>query len=379
MTLKISQFIADKNPATPCLIVDLDVVKQNYLTLKSSLPQAKIYYAVKANPAAPIITTLEKLGSYFDVASLGEVKSCISLGISANRLSFGNTIKPIHAIRESYKLGIRLFAFDSAEELEKIAIYAPGSKVYCRIMVVNDGADWPLSRKFGTTAEQAIHLLIDAQEKGLKPAGISFHVGSQQKTVKAYQHAITLAANIFKTLQNRNITLDFLNLGGGFPANYSDEVPSTEDFGKTISTTMKELFPKEPPHLFIEPGRSVVGNSGVVRSEVILVSQRDETGKNPRWVYLDIGRFGGLAETEGEAIRYRFETPYDNLTTGLVPCVLAGPTCDSADVMYEKNPVMLPPELKSGDKIIILATGAYVASYCSTGFNGFAPLNEYYL
>ncbi|MDF7674161.1 type III PLP-dependent enzyme [Acetobacteraceae bacterium ESL0709] len=379
MTPKITRFLAEQNPATPCLVVDLDKVEQNYHALQAALPQAEIYYAMKANPAPAIIRRLYELGSFFDVASLGEIRSCLKNGIPVERLSFGNTVKSISAVQEAWRLGVRLYAFDSAEELEKLAQHAPGAQVYCRIRVINDGADWPLSRKFGTDTGQAIKLLREAPRKGLNPVGVSFHVGSQQKSVTAYQMAIGQAAQIFQTLAADSIKLDFLNLGGGFPTHYHDAVPTPETFGATITATMKELFRDNPPRLLIEPGRSMVGNAGIVCSEVVLASQRDEQGLEPRWVYLDIGRFGGLAETEGEAIRYCFQTPHDDTTAGLTPHVLAGPTCDSADVMYEKTPVMLPQELKSGDKIAILSTGAYVASYCSTGFNGFAPLDEYYL
>jgi ornithine decarboxylase len=139
---------------------------------------------------------------------------------------------------------------------------------------------------------------------------------------------------------------------------------------------MVEHFGNDLPEMVIEPGRFVVGDAGLVSAEVVLVSHRDKTSP-VRWVYLDIGRFGGLAETEGEAIRYRITTPHDGGAMG--PVAIAGPTCDGADILYEKSNYRLPMALNSGDRVALLSTGAYVTTYCSTRFNGFAPLAEHYL
>ena len=128
--------------------------------------------------------------------------------------------------------------------------------------------------------------------------------------------------------------------------------------------------------MLLEPGRSMVGNAGLVSTEVVLVSERSET-EAPRWVYLDIGKFGGLAETQDESTRYEFRTPYDGGEDG--PVIIAGPSCDSMDILYERTPYQMPLALKSGDKVEILAAGAYVTTYASTGFNGFLPLAEHYI
>jgi ornithine decarboxylase len=167
-----------------------------------------------------------------------------------------------------------------------------------------------------------------------------------------------------------------MNLGGGFPTRYRDEVPEIDQFGNAIMTAMTEHFGNALPDMVIEPGRFIVADAGVVQAEVVLVSRRDPNDP-VRWVYLDIGRFGGLAETEGESIKYRIATPHDGSAMG--PVAIAGPTCDGADILYEKSNYRLPMALACGDRVELLATGAYVTTYASTKFNGFAPPAEYYL
>jgi ornithine decarboxylase len=243
-------------------------------------------------------------------------------------------------------------------------------------MVQNEGAEWPLSRKFGTTIAHARTLMLRARDMGLDPFGLSFHVGSQQTTTSAYEAAIAQVAMLFTDLSAAGLDLRMVNLGGGFPVRYRDDVPEIDQFAGAIGRAMTEHFGNNLPEMVVEPGRFVVGEAGVVSAEVVLVSKRgNEDG--PRWVYLDIGRFGGLAETEGESIRYALRTPHDGSPVGKV--ALAGPTCDGADILYEKSKYELPLALRSGERIELLSTGAYVSTYCSTRFNGFVPLTEHYI
>jgi ornithine decarboxylase len=376
MTPKIARFLAQHQPATPCLVLDVDRVEDNFRTLRDALPLARIYYAVKANPAPPVLERLVGLSSYFDAASIEEVDFCLNAGASPDMISFGNTIKKEAAIRRAHAAGVTMFAFDSREELEKLALHAPGARVYCRILVENEGADWPLSRKFGTTIESARDLMLEAGELGLDPYGLSFHVGSQQTTTRAYEIAIGKVAMLFTDLTEAGITLRMMNLGGGFPTRYRDDVPEIDQFGNAIMTAMIQHFGNNLPEMVVEPGRFIVGDAGLVQAEVVLVSRRDRNDP-VRWVYLDIGRFGGLAETEGESIKYRITTPHDGRTMG--PVAIAGPTCDGADILYERSNYRLPLALTSGDRVELLSTGAYVTTYASTRFNGFAPLAEYYV
>jgi len=376
MTPKIARFLAQQQPATPCLVLYVDRVEENFLALQRVLPLARIYYAVKANPARPVLERLVRLGSSFDAASWEEVSGCLDAGALPEVISFGNTIKKVSAIRSAFAHGVTLFAFDSAEELEKLAEHAPGARVYCRILVENEGAEWPLSRKFGTTIESARNLMVRAGEMGLDPYGLSFHVGSQQTTTRAYEIAIGKVAMLFTDLTEAGVNLRMMNLGGGFPTRYHDPVPEIDQFGDAIITAMTKHFGNALPEMLVEPGRFIVGDAGLVSAEVVLVSRRDANAP-VRWVYLDIGRFGGLAETEGEAIKYRITTPYDGSAMG--PVAIAGPTCDGADIMYEKSNYRLPLALTSGDRIELLSAGAYVTTYASQRFNGFAPLAEHYL
>ncbi|MBV8400842.1 MAG: type III PLP-dependent enzyme, partial [Acetobacteraceae bacterium] len=206
--------------------------------------------------------------------------------------------------------------------------------------------------------------------------GLSFHVGSQQTRTDAHEVAIGRVAMLFTDLCEAGVNLRMVNLGGGFPARYSAEVPEIDDFARAIMGAMTRHFGNALPEMVVEPGRYLVADAGLVSSEVVLVSRRAK-GDPVRWVYLDIGRFGGLAETEGEAIRYRITTGHDGTRTG--PVVIAGPTCDGADVMYDKSNYRLPLALTSGDHVELLATGAYVTTYASQRFNGFAPLAEHYV
>lgn len=373
MTPKIASFLAS-HPATPCLVLDLDRVAENFARLRAALPSAAIYYAVKANPAPQILKLLASSGSCFDAASLPEIEACLAAGAEAKAISFGNTVKKPSAIAAAHAHGVPLFAFDSREELEKIAAHAPGAKIYCRLAVNNAGAEWPLSKKFGTTLEKAKELMLAAPALGLVPHGLSFHVGSQQTGTAAYELAIAEVAMLFTDLKNAGLPMQMLNLGGGFPVRYTRDVPEADEFGNAIMNAMVEHFGNDLPDILIEPGRSMVGNAGVVAAEAVLICQRMPEDER-RWVYLDIGRFGGLAETEGEAIHYRISA--GSGTMG--PVVMAGPSCDGVDVMYEKTRYELPLDLKSGDTVLIHDTGAYVTSYASQNFNGFAPLAEHYL
>jgi ornithine decarboxylase len=376
MTPKVARYLAAHQPATPCLVLDVDRVEENFRRLSAAMPLARIYYAVKANPAAPILERLTRLGSFFDAASWPEVGMCLAAGAEAAAISYGNTIKKERDIAAAFAAGVRMFAFDSAAELEKLARAAPGASVYCRILVGNEGAEWPLSRKFGCEVEMARALMLRAAELGLDPFGLSFHVGSQQTQTAAYEAAIAKVAMLFTDLTEAGVKLRMVNLGGGYPVRYKAEVPEIGDFGAAIMGAMARHFGNALPEIVIEPGRFLVADAGVVQSEVVLVSRKG--ADDPvRWVYLDIGRFGGLAETEGEAIKYDVRTPHDGTRAG--PVVIAGPTCDSTDTLYEKSNYRLPLKLKDGDKVEMLATGAYVTTYASQRFNGFAPLAEHYI
>jgi ornithine decarboxylase len=377
-TKKIRDFLAERR-ATPYVVVDLDLVADNYRKLKDAVPQAGIYYAVKANPAPEILDTLAKLGSSFDTASVNEIDMALRSGVAADRISFGNTIKKQADIAAAYARGVRLFAFDSEAELEKLSVAAPGAKVFCRILTSGEGADWPLSRKFGCDPAMARELLIAAASKGVVPHGVSFHVGSQMKDPNAWDAAVAQAAWLFRECEDAGVQLNMLNMGGGFPTKYRKDIPTMGSYGAAIHAALARHFGNRVPEIIVEPGRQMVGNAGTIDTEVVLVSRKSKTDTK-RWVFLDIGKFGGLAETMDEAIQYpivsaKKGTPGNPVKVERV--ILAGPTCDSADVLYEKADYRLPIDLVAGDRLEIRATGAYTTTYSAVAFNGFEPLKCY--
>jgi ornithine decarboxylase len=373
MTPKLRRFLDQVRPSTPYLVIDVDIVEANYRALAEALDGVQIFYAVKANPAPEILRRLVGLGCSFDVASPGEVALALAAGADPARISYGNTIKKEADIAGAYAQGVRLFAFDSEAELEKIARAAPGSRVFCRILTSGEGADWPLSRKFGCAPAMARDLLSRAAEMGVDPWGVSFHVGSQQKDPTAWEAALAEAAGLFRELEAVGVELGMVNLGGGFPTPYRTDVPEAAAYGAEIMAAVRRQFGNRLPFLIAEPGRGLVGNAGIIQTEVVLIAEKGCADARP-WVYLDVGRFGGLAETMDEAIQY----PITSHRTGApVPVILAGPTCDSADVLYERSPYALPEDLEVGDRLEIGATGAYTTTYAAVGFNGFDPLRAY--
>jgi ornithine decarboxylase len=380
MTERIREFLRrrreDGMDEGPCLVVDLDVVRDNYKTFAKALPDSRVFYAVKANPAPELLSLLASLGSCFDTASVAEIEMALAAGATADRVSYGNTIKKERDIARAFALGVRMFAVDCKPEVEKVARAAPGSRVFCRILSDCVGAEWPLSRKFGCEPGMSVDVLEHALKLGLVPHGVSFHVGSQQRNQHAWDRALASAAAVFKDCGERGINLAMVNLGGGFPTKYLKNVPTVKTYGSAIFKALRKHFGNQIPETIIEPGRGMVGNAGLIEAEVVLVSKKSEEDE-VRWVYLDIGKFGGLAETMDESIRYPIRTPRDG--DAMVPCVLAGPTCDSADVLYEKVPYMLPVSLEIGDRVLIEGTGAYTSTYAAVAFNGFAPLRTFHI
>ena len=362
---------------TPFLVVDLKTIDRAYDELVDGFPFAKVYYAVKANPANEVLSLLRDKGSNFDIASIYELEKVLALGVKPEQISFGNTIKKARHIRAFYEKGVRLYATDSEADLRNIAKAAPGSKIYVRILTEGSTtADWPLSRKFGCQTDMAMDLLVLAKELGLEPYGISFHVGSQQRDIGAWDAAIAKVKVIFERLKEEdNIVLKMINMGGGFPANYITRTNSLETYAEEIIRFLKEDFGDELPEIILEPGRSLIANAGILVSEVVLVARKSRTAVE-RWVYTDVGMFSGLIETMGEAIKFPIWTEKKG---EMEEVVIAGPTCDSADIMYENYKYGLPLNLAIGDRMYWISTGAYTTSYSAVEFNGFPPLKAFYI
>jgi len=356
---------------SPMLLLDLDVVQDRYLALRAALPQARVLYAVKANPHPRILQRLADLACGFDIASPGELAECRSLSGAAPLLSYGNPMKKAADIALAHRAGVDLFAVDSRMELDKIARAAPGARIFCRLAVSGAGAEWPLTHKFGCTQDEAADLLESAKSMGLRPSGLSFHVGSQQTEPAAWRHAIHRAGEVFRAARRRGLALNFLNLGGGLPAHYDHPVPPLAAYAEEIRAAVAQTFGDARPELLIEPGRYLAGDAGLLVTEVVLVADRPHE-RVRRWVYLDAGVWSGLDESMGERIRYRVHVEgAADRPSG--PVVLAGPTCDSADVIY-RHGVELPLDLQAGERVWFLSAGAYTACCSTVAFNGFPPL-----
>ena len=375
-TFKRMKSFADQQE-TPFVVIDKQTIADSYDQLVSCFPFAKIYYAVKANPATEITELLRDKGSSFDIASIYELDKVMSAGVGPERISYGNTIKKSRDIRYFFEKGVRMFATDSEADLRNIAKAAPGAKVYVRILTEGSTtADWPLSRKFGCHPDMAIDLLVQAKNQGLVPYGISFHVGSQQRDIDVWDAAIAKVKVIFERLKEEDgIELKMINMGGGFPANYITRTNSLETYAEEIIRFLKEDFGDDLPEIILEPGRSLIANAGVLVSEVVLVARKSRTAVE-RWVYADVGKFSGLIETMDESIKFPIWTEKKG---EMEEVVIAGPTCDSADIMYEHYKYGLPLNLSSGDRLYWLSTGAYTTSYSAVEFNGFPPLKAFYL
>lgn len=366
-----------KNRDTPFLMILLDRVQHKFEDFCRFFPDAKVYYAVKANPGREVLVLLRDLGAYFDIASIYELNQVLDLGVQPERISFGNTIKKTRHIAEAYAKGVRLYTTDCEADVRNLAKDAPGSRIFFRLLMdaVTSDSDWPLSRKFGCQPRMLVELVMLAAELGLDPYGVSFHVGSQQRELQAWDAAIAQVVMLFDRLEENGIRLRGMNMGGGFPADYLTKANPLATYGGEIQRYLDSHFGAAVPEIYLEPGRGLVGEAGVLVSEVVLIAKKSRTDLR-RWVYTDVGIFNGLMEAIDESIKYPLYT--DRIGhSGEV--FLAGPTCDSLDTLYEDFKYQLPLDLAIGDRLYWLSTGAYTASYSSVEFNGFPPMVTYYL
>jgi ornithine decarboxylase len=347
---------------TPFLAVDTGRVIDSYHRLLSSVPRAEIFYAVKANSHRAVLSALAEQGSSFDVASLNELEKVLDLGVVPARIIGSNPIKNEAFLRKSAEAGIFAVVADSIDEVRKIARVAPGMKVYFRLAVDNSGAVFPLDKKFGASAEQALEQMLLARELGLDPIGLAFHVGSQCVRSDNWVLAIQSCGAIWQEVKAHGIDLYFLDMGGGYPIQTDASVPAFEEIGEAIDSAIAEFIPATPNlRVIMEPGRAMVGDNGVM---VLSVVGRAERG-NKTWLYLDSGVFNGMGEIlEGSSYPVVTEDP-DMPATHVY--TLAGPSCDSFDTIMRDVEL---PETNIGDRLYFLLTGAYTTEYGSR-FNGF--------
>ncbi|MBF0505588.1 MAG: type III PLP-dependent enzyme [Nitrospirae bacterium] len=356
---KVLNYIALSDEAPPYLLMDRDLVAKKVSLIGKGIRNSKTYYAVKANPDKEVLKLMNSLETGFEIASEGELQILAALGVGPERIITSNPVKTFKFLEQAVDYGLRYFAFDSAVEVDKLARYAPGSNVYIRLSVPNEGSEWPLSKKFGVETDEAAALLVYAKEKGLNPAGITFHVGSQCNNVYNWNIAVDKAWELWEIVGQQGITLSMLNIGGGYPIRYTKKVADIETIEKKADKAIYQKFPKDI-EVFIEPGRAVVGDAGVFVSTVIGKARRGDEN----WLYIDVGVFNGLMESIG-GIKYTYvvgSRSDEKIWT------IAGPSCDSFDVI-DRGVELPEPEI--GNRILILSSGAYTISYASE-FNGFS-------
>jgi ornithine decarboxylase len=371
---KIRDYIAaHPELETPVLLLDADIAVGKFTRLQKAMPRGTHHYAIKANPDAAVLARLHQAGCLFEVASVQEIDMCLAAGAEPTRLLYGNPLKKPSEIQTAHARGITDFVFDSREELLKIAAHAPGVRVMCRIATTGKGAVSPLSVKFGCQPQDARDWLKEAKTLGLKPFGVSFHTGSQQLDLEAWDQPIADAAMVFRELAADGTPLSVLNLGGGLPVDYMATAPQVEEFAVAIHRALDKNFGPDWPEFYTENGRYMTGDCGAIYCEAVLVTPCRDGTPGLRWVYLDVGRYGGIVE---EKIYYPLlpvADEYQEAPTGEV--ILAGQTCDCNDVLYPRGIYSLPLNLQSGEKLLMANTGAYTTTY-STNLNGFPYLRS---
>lgn len=350
--------------ATPRLLLSPQLIARRFRELNAALGDVTLHYAVKANPHPAVLQAIAGEGGSFDVASPAETDAALASGVGSGRLLSSNPMQSRSAIRHHRAAGVDTFVVDSFDEARKVAAEAAGAAVLARLGTSGKGSDWSLAGKFGADPDEVFAILDRASELGLRPAGVAFHVGSQQREPERWIAPIDAAAGIFAALGERGHRPWLLDIGGGFPAAHAVPCPPLARYGRVIDAAVEAAFGAARPQLIAEPGRGLVGDAGVLATSVLGVAHR----MGRRWVYLDAGVFNGLTETLGEAIHYRIRT---SASGEPAPAVLAGPTCDSADVMYRS--IDLPDDLAEGDQLWFSAAGAYTTAYGSA-FNGFDPI-----
>jgi ornithine decarboxylase len=370
---KIASYLGSLDYRTPFFVFDLRRVAHNYHHLQKLLPQFDIHYAVKCNPKPGILVTLHEQGASFEVASYNELQELMSLDIRPEEVMFSNPVKPVEDIRNAHAAGLDRFAADSEEEIAKLSTYAPGARVYIRLAVHDKDATFPLSSKFGVSAEEAVVLMKQARAQGLVPYGLSFHVGSQSTHPHAWRDALEEVGRVMRRLDEKGIKIELVNIGGGFPAHYNEPIPTLPAFARVIQESISECIPYNVAFC-VEPGRALVADAGSVKATVIGRAKRGDKD----WLYIDIGAFHGLMEAleTNNQLQYPILTSVDADDAALRLFNLTGPTCDQQDTI--SYGVMLPDSIQPGDSVYLLNTGAYTISYASF-FNGFTPPQTYFI
>jgi ornithine decarboxylase len=346
----------------PFLIVDTAIVRGKARRFRAAMPRVRPHYAVKANPDRRVLKVLVQEGCGFEIASTAELDLLASLGVPAAEVFYSNPVKSRESIAYAAARGVEWFVVDSPDELRRVFEVKPDARQYLRIAAPNIGSDWPLSGKFGAGAADAREIVALAARLGADLAGVTFHVGSQCRNPENWRVALEKARNLFEVMTKAGLRPRLLNIGGGFPVRHVKPIPSIEVIGAVVNQGLKGFA--EDVQVIAEPGRYLVSDAGYFVCRVLGTATR--AGK--RWMHWDAGLFGGVIESS-EGLKYRVRTDRAGPD---VAWTVAGPTCDSVDVVMRDEP--LPSDLQEGDFVYIKNAGAYTTAYASQ-FNGF-PLPE---
>lgn len=351
---------------TPLLVVSSEQVERNYSFLANYLPGVKLHYAVKANPHEAIIRKLAELGSYFDVASDGEMQFLTEMGITSERMVYANPVKTANGLKVAKDTGVYKFTFDSESEISKMAKAIPGGTVLLRVRVDNPNALVDLNKKFGAHPEDVLPLLELARQQGLDVAGLCFHVGSQSSSADAYMEALEIFRGLFDKAKEAGFALRILDIGGGFPIPAINETTDIIAMLEAIRDGLGKYFPDT--EIWAEPGRFICGTVANLITRVIGTQKRN--GK--QWYFLDDGLYGTFSGVIFDHWDFELETFKKDEK---IPATFAGPSCDSLDIMFQDK--MTPP-LVIDDLILVPNCGAYTSA-SATVFNGFSktPILEW--
>jgi ornithine decarboxylase len=346
----------------PFLILDTAIVRDKVRRFRAAMPRVRPHYAVKANPDRRVLKALVQEGAGFEIASTQELDLLLGLGVPPAEVFYSNPVRSRESIAYAAAKGVEWFVVDSADELRRVHETKPDAKQYLRIATPNIGADWPLAGKFGAGAADAREIVMLAAKLGADLAGVTFHVGSQCRNPENWRVALEKARALFDIMARVGLKPRLLNIGGGYPVRHVKPIPSIEVIGEVVNESLK-AFP-EDVQVVAEPGRYLVSDAGYFVCRVLGTASR--AGK--RWMHWDAGLFGGVIESS-EGLKYRIRTDRSGPD---IPWTVAGPTCDSVDVVMRDEP--LPSDLQEGDFVYIRNAGAYTTAYASQ-FNGF-PLPE---
>lgn len=343
---------------TPLLLLDCERVRQQYQALQAALPNVQLYFALKPLPHRAVVRTLLEQGACFDLASRGEIDLVRGEGVPAAKTIFTHPIKRDQDIRDALAYGCTTFVIDNEHELLKFMAYRQEVELLVRLSFRNEQAFADLSKKFGCMPDNAIALIQHAHDLGIRIKGLSFHVGSQTIDPAQYVRAITTCQALMDEVVQRQLpALKVLDIGGGFPVHYRQAIPSIEAFCQPIEQALAQL--PDTVDVIAEPGRFIVASAVTGVSSVVGQAIRD----NEHWYYLDdgvYGSFSGLIFDHGDYPLFTLKS-----TESTYMSVLAGPTCDSIDVIAEHIQL---PFLEQGDLVITTMLGAY-ASASATDFN----------